>query len=108
MNKRQVISTIKNLQKGFFHHRNYCSNPKLDHLDNGETVFRAKNMLIFEQSPKIQFKYPLIWLRDNCQCDKCFHKKSSSRTINWEKFSIKQDVKDVQVIKFLKLEACLN
>lgn len=99
MNKRQVIFSITNLQKGFYH-RKYCSAPKLtNNLEIGadENVFRAKNMLILKQSPQKQFKYPLVWLRDNCQCDKCFHKKSSSRTINWEKFSIKQDLKEIEV-----------
>lgn len=34
-------------------------------------------------------KYPLIWLRDNCQCSECFHAQSKSRTIDWTKFDFK-------------------
>jgi len=34
------------------------------------------------------FKYPIVWLRDNCQCDKCFHKGSMSRIIDWSKFNV--------------------
>lgn len=48
-------------------------------------------------------KYPLIWLRDNCQCDKCFHETSSSRTIHWETFSFDDaKVKSFSVSLFSK------
>lgn len=33
-----------------------------------------------------QMKYPLIWLRDNCQCSSCFDAQSKSRTIDWTQF----------------------
>lgn len=33
-----------------------------------------------------QLKYPLIWLRDNCQCSSCFDAQSKSRTIDWTQF----------------------
>lgn len=36
---------------------------------------------------KEEQKYPLIWLRDNCQCSECFHPGASSRMIDWAKFS---------------------
>lgn len=38
------------------------------------------------------FKYPLIWLRDNCQCVECFHKNSSSRIINWANFNFEKAI----------------
>jgi Gamma-butyrobetaine hydroxylase-like, N-terminal len=34
------------------------------------------------------YKFPFVWLRDNCQCSECFHKESQSRTIDWEKFDV--------------------
>lgn len=34
-------------------------------------------------------KYPLIWLRDNCQCSNCFHAQTKSRTIDWTEFDFK-------------------
>lgn len=37
---------------------------------------------------KEQLKYPLIWLRDNCQCSECFHPDATSRLIDWENFSM--------------------
>lgn len=36
-----------------------------------------------------EFKYPLVWLRDNCQCSSCFHAQSKSRIIDWTKFDIR-------------------
>lgn len=43
-----------------------------------------------EQSTNCErLKYPLIWLRDNCQCSTCFDAQSKSRTIDWTKFHFK-------------------
>lgn len=36
-----------------------------------------------------QLKYPLIWLRDNCQCSSCFDAPTMSRTIDWTEFKLK-------------------
>lgn len=36
-----------------------------------------------------QFKYSLLWLRDNCQCPSCFHTQTKSRIIDWSKFDLK-------------------
>lgn len=33
-------------------------------------------------------KYPIVWLRDNCQCTECFHHGSNSRTVDWTKFNV--------------------
>lgn len=41
-----------------------------------------------EDQKKYQTKYPLIWLRDNCQCSKCFHLEATSRLIDWKNFSL--------------------
>ena len=27
----------------------------------------------------VQSQYPMVWLRDNCQCPLCFHESSHSR-----------------------------
>ena len=31
--------------------------------------------------PPSQFRYPTVWLRDNCRCPSCFHPVSRNRTI---------------------------
>lgn len=38
------------------------------------------------KSSKVEIKYPAVWLRDNCQCNQCYHKGSNSRTIDWCNF----------------------
>ncbi|KAK9695648.1 Taurine catabolism dioxygenase TauD, TfdA family [Popillia japonica] len=41
-------------------------------------------------------KFPLVWLRDNCTCENCFHKSSQSRIINWKEFDINIKVNSVE------------
>ncbi|XP_059468794.1 gamma-butyrobetaine dioxygenase-like isoform X2 [Neocloeon triangulifer] len=41
--------------------------------------------------------FPLTWLRDNCQCPKCFHPDSKSRTVDWATCDITIKPKEVQV-----------
>lgn len=41
--------------------------------------------------------FPLVWLRDNCSCDKCYHKQSISRIINWDDFNTNIAAKSVEV-----------
>ncbi|GJQ68900.1 hypothetical protein Trydic_g6091 [Trypoxylus dichotomus] len=48
------------------------------------------------QNNKITDKFPLVWLRDNCKCENCFHKSSQSRIINWKEFDIDVKVKSVE------------
>ncbi|XP_053661944.1 gamma-butyrobetaine dioxygenase-like [Anopheles marshallii] len=35
-----------------------------------------------------RYEFPAVWLRDNCQCVRCFHGGSSSRVLNWERFDV--------------------
>ncbi|XP_052865566.1 gamma-butyrobetaine dioxygenase-like [Anopheles cruzii] len=35
-----------------------------------------------------RFEYPAVWLRDNCQCEACFHGGSSSRVLDWQTFDV--------------------
>lgn len=44
-----------------------------------------------------QYKFPSVWLRDNCQCAECFHNGSMSRTIDWQKFKYNVAPKSVEV-----------
>lgn len=34
------------------------------------------------------YKYPFVWLRDNCRCVDCFHTTAKSRIIDWRKFDL--------------------
>lgn len=40
------------------------------------------------KSSTTYIKYPAIWLRDNCQCDHCYHKGSNSRMVDWCNFDV--------------------
>lgn len=41
--------------------------------------------------------FPLVWLRDNCQCEKCYHEQSSSRILNWDSFNVDVKTEFVEV-----------
>lgn len=60
-------------------------------LSAAKTSLDRRYMIVdignYEDDLKIkEFKYPLVWLRDNCQCSNCFHAQSKSRIIDWTKF----------------------
>lgn len=61
-----------------------------------KNVIKTSDYLILEKNEKETYKYPLVWLRDNCQCSNCFHENSRSRTIDWEKFSDDQELIGVE------------
>lgn len=42
-------------------------------------------------------KFPLVWLRDNCTCEKCYHKQSISRIINWDDYQTNIAAESVHV-----------
>lgn len=42
-------------------------------------------------------RFPLVWLRDNCTCEKCYHKQSISRIINWDDFNTNVAAESVEV-----------
>lgn len=60
-------------------------------VDNRFVVLQSNEATSVDEPAK-QFKYPIIWLRDNCHCDKCYHASSKSRTINWETFDFDRAV----------------
>ncbi|XP_063842354.1 gamma-butyrobetaine dioxygenase-like isoform X1 [Scylla paramamosain] len=41
--------------------------------------------------------YPYLWLRDNCQCTKCFHRSSLSRSVMLKDLSLSLNCADVKV-----------
>ncbi|XP_055550549.1 gamma-butyrobetaine dioxygenase-like [Wyeomyia smithii] len=49
---------------------------------------QTEHNLIVEFGDDQRLEFPLVWLRDNCQCTKCFHPKSNSRIIDWELFDV--------------------
>lgn len=47
-----------------------------------------KVLVLIEIESSKSFQYPVIWLRDNCQCQECFDKATSSRKIDFETFNL--------------------
>lgn len=56
--------------------------------------------LRYSQIIKPSYKYPILWLRDNCQCKECFSPTSKSRIIDWTKLDINSFPNRVWVYKF--------
>ncbi|XP_023707783.1 gamma-butyrobetaine dioxygenase isoform X2 [Cryptotermes secundus] len=46
------------------------------------------SMITIGTSTGEQHQYPSVWLRDNCQCPKCFNTTMQSRTVDWKYFDI--------------------
>ena len=46
--------------------------------------------LVIQWQNNLTDEYPLVWLRDNCQCSSCFDQASQSRTINFSHFEVNQ------------------
>lgn len=56
-------------------------------------------------------RFPLVWLRDNCTCEKCYHKQTISRIINWDDFNtnVAADSVEVSICKCVALmNNCAN
>lgn len=67
--------------------RNFCKN--VEYCEKTKCVVLLKD----------DFKFPAVWLRDNCQCSECFHNDSNSRTIMWKDFNVNVKPLEVQVQK---------
>ncbi|XP_045446547.1 gamma-butyrobetaine dioxygenase-like [Melitaea cinxia] len=53
-----------------------------------------KDVMKIEINGKV-LQFPYVWLRDNCQCEKCFHSSAKSRIIDWSKFDLNVQPKNV-------------
>lgn len=40
-------------------------------------------------------EFPYVWLRDNCQCEKCYHYSAKSRILDWTQFDVNVVPKEV-------------
>lgn len=50
-----------------------------------------------EKNEDEELKFPVVWLRENCQCPQCFDKNSLSRMLDFSKFNINVKPVDVKV-----------
>lgn len=50
--------------------------------------FAAKTKIVTVENGDQIMKFPVTWLRDNCQCPKCFHSGSTSRVLDWQEAKV--------------------
>lgn len=90
----QINSVIKNGVKTncFLRHKSSLVEPLTNTSEQSNQFPRLANVTVQDRFIYLEvnnetntnvFKYPSIWLRDNCQCPKCYHRDSKSRVINW-------------------------
>nr|CAD7258168.1 unnamed protein product [Timema shepardi] len=60
----------------------------VDPVIRGTAVSSQEKLVVVSLSDGSENKYPWLWLRDNCQCDRCYNSALHSRTIDWEHFDI--------------------
>lgn len=53
---------------------------------------RGHRILRFETVTDGELTFPFTWLRDNCQCEKCFHPHSEARIINCQQFNVNEEL----------------
>lgn len=55
-------------------------------------------LLLVQLETHKSFEFPIIWLRDNCQCHECFDEVTSTYAIDWETFNPNQGcLRDVEI-----------
>lgn len=54
-------------------------------------------LILSDDLNQLKFEFPLIWLRDNCQCIECFHPPTYTRTIDWNNFDFDVQAKSFQL-----------
>lgn len=62
---------------------------------------KASGKTTWKDTHDDMIKYPLVWLRDNCQCSQCFHNGSSSRVLDWCNFDVNVTPVKVEVCFFI-------
>uniref|UniRef100_A0A182W6S7 Gamma-butyrobetaine dioxygenase n=1 Tax=Anopheles minimus TaxID=112268 RepID=A0A182W6S7_9DIPT len=75
-------------------------NPPTSRQKISEATFDGNRSRVVLHVGTERYEFPAVWLRDNCQCERCFHGGSSSRVLNWERF----DVDRVKVTRVSLLE----
>ena len=93
-------------------------NSLINHLDSRwKSSFAAscvnfdasRNQLVVRWADKNDdHPYPLVWLRDNCQCPLCYDSSSQSRTITFAQFQLDHKPKHlVRWVWYIQLPANL-
>lgn len=54
-------------------------------------------VVVSDESNETELEFPLIWLRDNCQCEECFDPQTYTRLIDWDNFDFNMQLKAAEV-----------
>ncbi|XP_063395411.1 gamma-butyrobetaine dioxygenase [Cydia fagiglandana] len=83
--------------------RQLCTNRLISNVLKSSVIQIHTQNALFKQSDTLKLvisgqslQFPYVWLRDNCQCEQCFHRSAKSRTVDWSKFDLKVKAKNVQ------------
>lgn len=92
-NRVSVVSSIRcpSVQRSFS-----TLGPKTTYTAVRDTNFVTLHSDRSDSADAVQ-KFPLVWLRDNCQCAQCFHHESSSRIIDWTRFDVNVQPETIEV-----------
>lgn len=82
--------------------QNLVNNRTIANLTSVKEV-NSTNRLVVQWEDNSKDDYPLVWLRDNCQCSACFDESSQSRTINFEKFNLNHKLQNYVTVLSTKL-----
>uniref|UniRef100_A0A1B6E3F2 Gamma-butyrobetaine dioxygenase n=1 Tax=Clastoptera arizonana TaxID=38151 RepID=A0A1B6E3F2_9HEMI len=63
------------------------------------TQIIGENISVQDNEIQEEYRFPYIWLRDNCQCSECFHTPSKSRIINAEHFDFDIKPQEIEVLE---------
>ena len=94
----EIPTPVKSL-KQFYHIQHFVSISRPVSTACSVGIQEYSNRLIINWKEKFTDEYPLVWLRDNCQCPACFDQSSKSRTINFSNFQVNQKCKHVVCLK---------
>uniref|UniRef100_W8BUB0 Gamma-butyrobetaine dioxygenase n=2 Tax=Ceratitis capitata TaxID=7213 RepID=W8BUB0_CERCA len=86
---RAARNTVVQIQKAVRRHLTAS-------VEDGKYVLVPRDGASKSPPVKTTMKFPSVWLRDNCYCEKCFHQSSKSRRIDWDYFDTEVLALDVQ------------
>jgi Gamma-butyrobetaine hydroxylase-like, N-terminal len=54
-------------------------------------------VVLSDESNENKLEFPVIWLRDNCQCSACFDPQTYTRLIDWDTFDFNLQLNAIEV-----------
>lgn len=82
------------------------------HISPSLWLSDCKKFVVLDDHQKQLSEFPLLWLRDNCQCSQCCHSEVNRRILDWSTFEQPQELASLKVgcwcwINVVSLISCL-